>query len=399
MTSPLEALGYPLAFRVEDSVEGLDAPDPRLDQSHRTRVRSLEGMQKEALVTNGATGRTWRLASDEGEYLEGDDIAPAPLAHMTTGMVSSFAGEILALADERGIDVRDLELTQDSYYTMNGSALAGTMTGGALPVDLDVEIDADADEATLRDLVGDAVRTAPVYGLIADVNDSAFTLVSNGEEVEPDRVERLDGPVEADPERLFESIPRDADERSPPVIHRTGRKSEPPADDEKYTSGEGSSLEADQDRVLHLRGNCTLRDDGTKHVAVELFSPIGTVFEFVSDEPPGRGGEGRAPDPMTYVAAGLGFCFMTQLGRYADIVDADLDAYRIVQDTHVARGDAGGGKLAPARAEPVETHVFVETGEDEAFARELLDMSEQTCFLHALCRTDLDGPNVDVSAR
>ncbi|MFA1611853.1 OsmC family protein [Halobellus rubicundus] len=399
MTSPLEDLGYPLAFPIEESVAGLDAPEPALGQAHRARVRSLGGMQKEALVTDARTGTTWRLASDEGEYLEGDDVAPAPLAHMTTGMVSSFASEILALADERGIDVRDLEVTQDSYYTMTGSALAGTMTGGALPVDLDVTIDADADEGTLRDLVGDAVRTAPVYGLIDGVHDSTFTLVANGEEVEPDRVTRLDGPVEADPEGLFESIPRDADERQPPIVHRTGRETEPlPDGDEKYTSGAGSSLSEDQDRILHLRGTCTLRADGTKHVAVELFSPIGTVFEFVSDDPPGRGGEGRAPDPMTYVAAGIGFCFMTQMGRYADIVDADLDAYRIVQDTHVARGDAGGsGERTPARSAPVETHVFVDTGEDESFARELLDMSEQTCFLHALCRTDLDGPNANLS--
>jgi hypothetical protein len=29
------------------------------------------------------------------------------------------------------------------------------------------------------------------------------------------------------------------------------------------------------------------------------------------------------------------------------------------------------------------------TGEDDAFASEALDMSEQTCFLHAFCRTDL----------
>ena len=28
-------------------------------------------------------------------------------------------------------------------------------------------------------------------------------------------------------------------------------------------------------------------------------------------------------------------------------------------------------------------------GSDEAFARAALDMGEQTCFLHAFCRTDL----------
>jgi len=37
----------------------------------------------------------------------------------------------------------------------------------------------------------------------------------------------------------------------------------------------------------------------------------------------------------------------------------------------------------------VETNLYVESGEDDDFARKLLDMSEQTCFLHAFCRTDL----------
>ncbi|MFB6252001.1 MAG: hypothetical protein ABEI27_10025 [Halobellus sp.] len=396
MTSPLEDLGFPLVFPVDDAVEGLDAPEPSLGLAHRARVRSLGGMQKEALVTNSTTGTTWRLASDEGEYLEGEDVAPAPLAHLTTGMISSFATETLALADQRGIEVEDLTLVQDNYYTMNGSALAGTMTAGAVPVDLEVEIDADAGSETLSTLVDDAVRSAPVSGLIHDVNDSVFTLVANGHEVAPDRVAELDGPTRPDPTEVFESLPRDASKRDPPAIHRTGRTTEPlPESDEKYTSGEGSSLSADQDRVLHLRGTCTVREDGTKHVAVELFSPIGTVFEFVSDEPPGRGGAGRAPDAMTYVAGGLGFCFMTQMGRYADIVDADLSAYRIVQDTHVAEGD----EAAPASWAPVETCAYVETSEDAEFARELLDMSEQTCFLHALCRSDPGGPNLDVTAR
>jgi uncharacterized OsmC-like protein len=399
MVSPLEDLGYPLVFPVDEGVDGLDAPEPSLGVAHRTRVRSLGGMQKEALVTNSATGTTWRLASDEGEYLEGEDIAPAPLAHLTTGMVSSFASEVLTLADERGIEVEDLTLVQDNYYTMNGSALAGTMTAGALPVDLDVEIDADAEPQALRTLVDDAVQSAPVSGLIHDVTDSVFTLVANGREIDPDRVDERDGPTLPDPIETFESLPRDASERDPPIIHRTGATTEPlPDSDEAYTSGEGSSLSADQDRVLHLRGTCTVRPDGTKHVAVELFSPIGTVFEFISDEPSGRGGAGRAPDAMTYVAAGLGFCFMTQMGRYADIVDADLSAYRIVQDTHVTAG-VRGDEATPAGWAPVETCAYVETSEDADFARELLDMSEQTCFLHALCRSDPGGPDLDVVAR
>ena len=37
----------------------------------------------------------------------------------------------------------------------------------------------------------------------------------------------------------------------------------------------------------------------------------------------------------------------------------------------------------------METHVYLDSPEDSDFARKALDMGERTCFLHALCRTDL----------
>lgn len=39
-------------------------------------------------------------------------------------------------------------------------------------------------------------------------------------------------------------------------------------------------------------------------------------------------------------------------------------------------------------ADPAETHVTLETSESDETAQETLDISGQTCFLHALCRTD-----------
>ncbi|WP_311172111.1 OsmC family protein [Halobellus ordinarius] len=150
--------------------------------------------------------------------------------------------------------------------------------------------------------------------------------------------------------------------------------------------------------MLHIRGTCTIGEDGVKTVEVELFSPISTVFELRSEEPSGHGGRGRAPPAMTYVAAGLGFCFMTQIGRYADIVDRDLDAYRIVQETHFSVGARERGE-APGRADPVETAVFLDADGSESSARDIVEMSEQTCFLHALCRTELDAPTVEITTQ
>ena len=101
-------------------------------------------MQKEALTTSSPGGRTWRMACDEGPYLNGTDLAPFPLAFFTTGLVNSYFVEILHLARQRGTRIGTLELVQDNRYTMEGSAVRGDMIGGALPVDLHVRIEVDA---------------------------------------------------------------------------------------------------------------------------------------------------------------------------------------------------------------------------------------------------------------
>jgi hypothetical protein len=93
------------------------------------------------------------------------------------------------------------------------------------------------------------------------------------------------------------------------------------------------------------------------------------------------------------MSAGIGFCFMTQFGRYASITRKRLDAYRIAQDTHFYPGEEG----SPGRMDPVETHVYLDTPESVEFAQRTLDMGEQTCFLHATCRDRL-GIGVDVSS-
>lgn len=149
-------------------------------------------------------------------------------------------------------------------------------------------------------------------------------------------------------------------------------------------------------RIPHVRGTSTVGDDGVKTVEVELFNPIGTVFELHSGEPERRGGTGSAPSAISYVSAGLGFCFMTQVGRYADIVDKELSSYRIAQDTHFTF-DAREQGETPGNANPVETHLFLDIDEEHESARDILEMSEQTCFLHALCRTDLEETKVDVN--
>jgi hypothetical protein len=59
-------------------------------------------------------------------------------------------------------------------------------------------------------------------------------------------------------------------------------------------------------------------------------------------------------------------------------------------DAYFSVGGASGGTGAPGRADAIETHVYLRSSEDDEFARRAVDMGGQTCFLHALCRAQLD---------
>jgi hypothetical protein len=368
---------------------GLATPVPRRAVALRTAVRSLAGMQKEAVVTSSASSSAWRLVSDEGPYLNGYDEAPFPLAFLTAGTAASYVTEILALAAQRERAIDGLVLSLQHRYTMEGSAIRGTMVGGALPPEVRVEV-AREGLAGLGSLVADAVDASPLNGLLRGEHTSRFSLTRNGEPLPVGRVAALEEPASADPTAVFEHLEVAGPTAADDLVRRVRTAQER----EGVEGGKGSSLQAEQRRTLHVGATCRLREDGLKDIEVSLHSPLGSTFRFLSDEVADEGA-GRAPDAATLISAGIGFCFMTQFGRYAAITRKRLDRYAIVQDTHFSAGGASGGTGRAGEAEAVDTHVHLQTPEDEDFARTLVDMGEQTCFLHALCRTPLK-PKVTV---
>ena len=163
----IAASGQPPFFKVlNPAAVGLPAPEIRHGDAVRAMVRSLSGFQKEALVLSARTGTMWRLVSDEGAYLNGHDAAPCPLAFLTVGMISSYMNEITALADREGVRLRNLRLIQNNFYTMQGSMRQRTMTGGALPVELEVQVETEADDAKLSGLLSNAIHASPLNGLM-----------------------------------------------------------------------------------------------------------------------------------------------------------------------------------------------------------------------------------------
>ena len=93
--TPLENMNVPLYYIAGNATEaGFNAPPNSHGQSLRTWVRSVGGMQKEALVVNAASSTAWRFACDEGAHLGGHNKAPNPLTYLSAGMIASYMNEI-----------------------------------------------------------------------------------------------------------------------------------------------------------------------------------------------------------------------------------------------------------------------------------------------------------------
>ena len=387
--TPLEEIGPPLYYIAGNAEQaGFQMPPNPHGQSLRTWVRSLGGMQKEALVVSAATGTAWRFASDEGAHLGGHNQAPNPLTYLSTGMISSYMTEITALAEQRQIKLRDLELTLENFYYREGDFRAGTMNSGALPPELHVTCEADCDDATLNTLLYEGVAASPLNGLALGSHPSLFTLVHNGVAITPQQVTPLDAEPFPNPGDNFAGlVPASESPAVPSLIEKLAET------DEHYIALQKSRPElpdlGPDKQLLHMHSSCVQRPDGVKEIHKVQFGTEAPNWHFLSDEGESFGGQGRAPDAASLISAGIGLCFMTQLGRYAHMAKLPLNGYSIIQDTHFSLGGASGGTGQPGVAQAIETHVYMETDATDDVAQSILGVGERTCFLHAFCRDDL----------
>ncbi|MFQ5661124.1 MAG: OsmC family peroxiredoxin [Gammaproteobacteria bacterium] len=348
----------------------------------RTMTRTLEGLQKEAIVNDGLCGTAWRIVCDEGPWLNGTDLAPFPLAYYSAGMVSTLASEIVALAKQRDINIQDLRIIQDARYTMEGSAVNKTMTGTALPLEIEVMLKSSTIKERIDELVYHALAASPADAVMRTALPSRFNIIKNGQPLKVGKVRASPTPATDDPTALFNQI-AEADD----AAFATGiiKKLED-VDTSNAKPATAVGYAAEQKRMVKVRAVLAIQSDGLKSIQVQCIKPPGSVFNFLSDDPEVFGGRERAPSGLQYLSAGVAFCYMTQLGRFANIVKQDLESYSIVQDTvfSLPGGSAYLGKSATA--EPVDTHVLVTSREEDGAIRLLVDMGEQTCYLHASYR-------------
>lgn len=369
----------PIAFRVASA--SLDARQLRFDPDFvrlRTHARALDGMQKEALVEHQPTGVVWRLLCDEGPWLNGTDQAPFPLGYFAAGLASSLLSDIVAEAAGRTVRLDAPRLRLRIYFTMQGSLLKGTMAAGVDRFEVTVDGGARADATEVANIAAAALAERSAVNRVLEKRlPGRFFTWLNGELLanEDDDPGQPNADGASDPLPLFGEIREETGiDISRPVIRKIEAASPNPAQD-------AIGLKAEQKRTVHLYAEALLRPDGLTEIAVECLQPRGSRFVLISDEAPDAGGAGRAPCGLTYLSAGVAFCFMTQLGRYAQIRKLGLRDYRIVQDTAFARRGAGGPTVPG-----VTTEVWLDGDDSPADSLRMIAMGEQTCYLHTTLR-------------
>ena len=249
------------------------------------------------------------------------------------------------------------------------------LCGGALPAKIAVSVESDASGEQVAEVMRLSEASSPAQSYMNDVLRNTFSLNSNGRPIPVGDLAASSNAPSVDPAPSFEAAdPSSTDNYAPDIITKRAT-AEAVAGVE---GGAGSSLKSEQKRTLHVRAEAMIREDGLREATIKLIKPIGSNFHFISDER-----SEIAPPSLSYLAAGVGFCYMTQLGRYALIVKQELDSYRIAQtNAFVTEGTEG-----KAVAQPVDTHLFVTLNDSDEAAQKLLWMGERTCFLHAAMRS------------
>lgn len=331
-------------------------------------------MQKEVLVNQSGSEAIWRFLCDEGPYLDGTDLAPPPLAFFAAGMAAHNAGLLVDEAEDSGIALGEWSIEQGTFYTMEGSALRGTMTGGALPARLVLRSSRlKADDC--QRLATAALKRSVAEALMASEFSGGFSISHNGAAIGTQRVAPAQ---DAAPElgSLASAVGVMAEDGD---FEEVIRKVESVEASEDPTHGKGASLRESQKRTLHLHTELRPGSSGLFEITVHLLRPLGSTFRFLASAGQESNGQPDAPAGLDYLSAGIALCFLTQMGRYAQITRGDLQSYGVVQDLFF--------EADPPAIRRLTTHALIESNEDAATARRYVDMSEQTCFLHASCRS------------
>ncbi|NKB47738.1 MAG: hypothetical protein GKS02_00085 [Alphaproteobacteria bacterium] len=383
----IDGSGYPLAFKVRQG--GVRSPLLTSDFGRDVFIaeaRTLSGYQKEAVVSEGSRGSAWRMTTDEGKHIKGTDLAPFPLGFYNAGLHADLLRRILVIARARSMAAPQVEIKLQNFYFLDGSFVRGDGIGGAEPAKIEVKIQAQAPSDQIAALVYDAVRASPALATMRSAVTNTFAIYVNGRRRKATTLKNSTGPDAADPFLTYSEPPAPLDGANDlsDLIRKTG----------KVQTGDIVDVSDGTIRrvVRTVSGASRLLDPaGITDTNTWLEMPGLSHFAFKSDDRMvENANEEVGPSGLALIAAGIVFCYMTQLSRYIIHQKFDIHGVRIVQRTPFAmEGDPGDGSWT-GNIEPVDTHLFLNGGEDDEAHERLMTIAANTCYLHATLAARLD---------
>jgi uncharacterized OsmC-like protein len=376
LTDTIDMHGDPLAFKLR---QGL--PSPLLQGGRdiiKVEARQMALHQKEAVITDGAEASAWRVTSDEGKHLKGSDLAPFPLGYFNAGIQVNLVQQIRRIAGERNILIDSLTLSVVNHYWLTGSFVHGTGEGHAEVPDIDVRIESPANSGDIASLVHAAMDAAPAIAFLrTSLTTNSFALYINGRRRPVDGVDNSAAPDAGDPYQVYKSAPRPLNAKGRcDLIVKTGVTED----------GQSSPAKAtiDGKQIRDVIGEGKLLSDGTLDADTWLGMPGASHFRLLGD----AAGTDAAPSGLALFAAGIAFCYMTQLARYIENMKLAIRGVRLVQYTPFRGG-------AKAVAEPIDTHLFLNGEAPPETHLRLLTVAARTCYLHAASKSPTD-PNLRI---
>ena len=375
----IEGSGYPLAFKVRNGITPrvVSGETPSRDV-FKVEARTMGGHQKEVLVSEGEGGTVWRLTSDEGAILKGSDLAPFPLAFYNAGLHADFVKRALQIARSKEITLAIDSVNLTNQYYFQGSFFSGTGKGSAEAVTVHVNARSNYSQEKVQEILDLAIIASPAHATLAYAQRNTFALYVNGRRCPVIRVSSSLASDETDPFKAHNSIPvplRETDDMSTIIERIALEKNSMPL---PLLPSEGRV------QIVIPGASSPINSDGL--IATTVTPRAGHAFRITCDESPNGG---SAPTGLACIAASIAFCYMTQFTRYIEHRKHKVRAIRFVQTLpFTLTGNALDGSLVGG-LEPVDTHVFLNADEPDEVLQNLLEVAENTCYLHAALRSTL----------
>ncbi len=277
--------------------------------------------------------------------------------------------------------------SSDNLYSFSGSFFKGTGQGSADGVEIRIQLKSNADANTIRALVKDAIQASPVFASLHTPLLNTFAIYVNGKRRDVIGMHSSTAQEKQDPFKKYTRLPSPLKNDS----DQTDLITKMPF----VSSEEMQTMPSESARIgLRVKGHSELNESKTGVIAqTTLERPVGSKFGFKTDE---FSPQSTAPSGISYLCAGIAFCYMTQLLRYSEYLKYKISDIRMVQVNPFRLSGSVAKNNLQAFADPVDTHLFLNGEEADEVMQNLLTMGAKTCYLHAALSAQVT-PQISIS--